>query len=237
VIVLGLDTSASGVACAVAAEDGVRAEWWMARPLGASEALLLALDHVLREARLTREAIEGIAVTHGPGSFTGVRVGLAAAQGLAWGLRAPLVTVSTIDALVAPLLTGFQTVAGVLDARRGEVYAGAAQEPAGANGDVSRLLDDCVGTPEAIAERIPSGALPVLVVGSGGEMLLAALRARGVRADAACAPNDGVRAGVVAWLGRRRLAAGRAVPPESAAATYLRGANARTRAEREAASL
>jgi len=183
-------------------------------------------------------ALDGLAATHGPGSFTGVRIGLAAAQGLALGLSIPLVTVSTIDAVLAPLLTGTSLVAGVLDARRGEVYAGAARDPLAPDGAVPRVLADCVAAPDAAARDLAQAARRgerIVLAGSGAPLVADALAARGVAA--LCVPPAAAgRPGAVAWIGRARLLAGQRVAPDAVSPLYLRDANARTLAERAGAS-
>lgn len=87
-----------------------------------AEALLPALDFLLRAARVEREAIRGVVVGAGPGSFTGVRVAAATARGLARGLGVPLHAWSTLAALALEA-GGERPVCAMLDARRGEVYA------------------------------------------------------------------------------------------------------------------
>jgi tRNA threonylcarbamoyladenosine biosynthesis protein TsaB len=119
--------------------------------------------------------VEAIAVGVGPGSFTGLRVGIASARGLGASLGVPLVGVSTLDALARGVgSAAARPVAAVLDARRGEVFA-ALYEPSG-----ERLWDPWVGTPDALCERLAGLAEPPLAAGSGALRFSDELARRGV---------------------------------------------------------
>lgn len=89
-----------------------------------SETLLPLVDRVLRECALTLQEMDGVAITGGPGSFTGLRIGLALAKGLCLGAHLPLIAVSTLEVLAANLPFSPAIVCPLLDARKQEVYAG-----------------------------------------------------------------------------------------------------------------
>lgn len=103
------------------------------------------------------EQVGRIAVGRGPGSFVGIRIGLATAQGLATSTGVPVSGVCTLDALGRGMGGGL----AVLDARRGEVFA-ALYSPQG-----ERLWEPLVATPEALAERLSALSSPLLAAGSG----------------------------------------------------------------------
>ena len=101
------------------------------RPLNVSgsyaDALLIVVQEMLTEAGRKQDELEAIAVTVGPGSFTGVRIGVATAKGLAWGLKSKLYGVTSLEAMAGALLLENPEVdlaVPVLDARRGEIFAG-----------------------------------------------------------------------------------------------------------------
>ena len=96
---LALDTADRCAGVAVAVDGEVRAVCLSAVPFRHAERLFALIDAALGAAGLEREALSGIAVTRGPGSFTGLRVGLATAKGLACALGVPAVGVSTLRAL------------------------------------------------------------------------------------------------------------------------------------------
>ncbi len=85
--------------------------------------LMPAMDRVLKDASLTMKDIDGIAVSLGPGSFTGLRIGIATAKGLAQGLNIPIVGIPTLDGLAFNLFHCKDLICPILDARKGEVYS------------------------------------------------------------------------------------------------------------------
>lgn len=124
---LALDTATTWGRFALA--DGERLLAY--RPLNVSgsyaDALLPMVQEILAEAGRSKEELGGVGVTCGPGSFTGVRIGVATAKGLAWALGCELVSVSTLEAMAGAMLAEHpdaQFAVPVLDARRGEVFAG-----------------------------------------------------------------------------------------------------------------
>ena len=125
-IVLALDTA--GVDCAVALYDSdgdlVLAEVTETIGKGHAERLMAVLDQVLDTAKLTLDRVERIAVTVGPGSFTGIRVGVAAARGFALSLGVPVVGVSTLEVMAAASFRQApgRAIVAAMDAKRNEVY-------------------------------------------------------------------------------------------------------------------
>ena len=148
-MILGLDTATAGTAVALWAPDGPEIERRDDPPPGARPAhaakLLALLEEVLAETE-GWDAVERIAVGVGPGSFTGLRLGIATARGLAQARDLPLVAVSSLAALAA----GASADVAVIDARRGEVFAAAPQR-----------FEPVALKPEALAARIEPDWLAV----------------------------------------------------------------------------
>jgi tRNA threonylcarbamoyladenosine biosynthesis protein TsaB len=150
--VLGLDTATSTASVAIVDDGRVIAETW--GQAGAPHAeLLVMIDAVCTGAGLGPRELDAIAVGAGPGSFTGLRIGMATAKGIAFAARCPLWAVSSLAALAYVELCAPDprdgVVVGVLDARRGEVYAGAYRRDAGrvvAVGDERVLPPDQLAT-------------------------------------------------------------------------------------------
>ena len=180
---------------------------------GHAEALLPMVDAVMAEAGIAYGALDLIATTVGPGAFTGLRVGLAAARGLALAGGLPIVGVTTLEALahaVGADQRGKRPVVAVINARRDEVY----YQPFDAA--LMPLGPPLVGAAEAIV--LPEG--PVLLVGDGATLLPAD------RNDTEIIPGLLPDAAVVAALAAARFdpAAPPETPPEP---LYLRGSGAR----------
>lgn len=182
-----------------------------------AELLLPMCEALLAEAGLRRADLDALAVGCGPGAFTGVRLAVSAAQGIALALGLPVVPVSSLAALAMQAPRNGAEVLAVIDARMGEVYAGAFRRDD--DGLVSALGAEFVGAAEALA--LPS-ATAWNVIGSGWASYAAALAAR---LPAAPAWADGARypqAADVARLAAPAARAGRGVPAEQALPVYLR---------------
>lgn len=120
---LALDTSTE--ACSLAVwQDGDTSEWHERIPRQHADQILTRLTELLAEAGLTLAQLDAIAFGRGPGSFTGLRIATGVAQGLAYGLGIPLLSVSTLAALARQvfLATGYRHIVSCLDARIDEVY-------------------------------------------------------------------------------------------------------------------
>lgn len=126
---LGLDTATPATAVGLLREDGVvfeaRHDPAPGERPGHASRLLGLVDEVLAAGETPLERVARIAVGRGPGGFTGLRIGIATARGLAQGTGAELVGVSTLRALAAPALDPARPAVAVIDARRGEVFAAA----------------------------------------------------------------------------------------------------------------
>jgi tRNA threonylcarbamoyladenosine biosynthesis protein TsaB len=182
-----------------------------------SQHVLKLVDHVLQSAGARPEALAGIACGAGPGSFTGLRVGLAVAKGLALATGAPLLLVSSLQALALDIARrappGTRFVVPAIDAGKGEIYAFACALDGGVvatGGEPWRL------SPEALAARVAE--LPVAVVaGNGADRHEAALGARTTLISV-----DGPSALSIGALALPRLARGESDDLEKAVPAYGR---------------
>lgn len=121
--ILGIETSTKTGSVAVASEDGVIAQYSLNIEVTHSERLMAAVDRVLKDTGLAIADMGAYAVAIGPGSFTGLRIGLAAVKGLALVTGKPIAAVPTLQALAANLPFAGHPVCPLLDARKSEVYA------------------------------------------------------------------------------------------------------------------
>jgi tRNA threonylcarbamoyladenosine biosynthesis protein TsaB len=186
---------------AVAAGDSVLGLKHLATTHGQAEALLPLVDTAMREAGLPASALDLVTVTTGPGSFTGIRVGLAAARGISLGLDVPLLGVTGFEAAVAAVcdpdpVERFLLVA--LESRRADLYIqlfGPAYRPLGAPAAV---------LPEALAEIVTAhtAGRPLAITGDGAARAATALAARGcasVVEDGALPAVGALRAALRRW--------------------------------------
>ncbi len=212
-----------------------------ARPGHASQVLTLGAE-LLRRADLPWSALERLAVGTGPGTFTGLRIGLATARALASALGVPLVGVSTaaalaLEAVEAARSSGCEVVVAAIDARRREVFLAAWQLPAAGDGlellarpGAALLAPQALGRPEAARALSALGA-PALVVGDGAIAFRDDLERSG-----ALVPDDGSELHRVTARSHCRLAArleGRA--PEEVTPEYVRAPDAQLPSPRSAA--
>ena len=194
-----------------------------------AELVLPMAESLLGEAGLGRADLNGIAVGRGPGAFTGVRLAISVAQGLAFALDIPVVTVSSLAALAMQASKEAEATLAVMDARMGEVYACAFHLDA--NGIAQAMDKERVARAE---ELVLPDAASWNVIGSGWEAYRDALRAR-LPGDPFWAKGDAFpQARDVARLAFPLFEAGEVLPPERALPVYLRDKVALTVAEREA---
>ncbi|MBD2847152.1 tRNA (adenosine(37)-N6)-threonylcarbamoyltransferase complex dimerization subunit type 1 TsaB [Paenibacillus sp. IB182496] len=230
--VLGFDTSTAALAAALIGSSGVLGEVQSVAEKNHSVHLIPMLQRLLREAAVRPEALTGIAVGCGPGSYTGVRIAVTAAKTLAWVWDKPVAAVSSLEALAygawrraeadpAEAAGGARWFVPIMDARRGQVYSAAFA--ASAAGGWTRLADDGIrlmdGWTDELLRRAAAAAEPpqaIVFAGDPGPHAAAIdALAAGSHDDAAgalrVALDSAHMAGRwVAELGRRRLARGEA---------------------------
>jgi tRNA threonylcarbamoyladenosine biosynthesis protein TsaB len=122
-----------------------------------SERLMLSIHNLFEEASLKIRDLQGIALSLGPGSFTGLRIGVSTVKGLAYALQIPVVGVSTLEALAGNVPYHSTVICPVLDARKKEVYAAFFQGDEG--GTITRKSEDWVLSPEDLCRRISGRTL------------------------------------------------------------------------------
>ena len=120
--VLGLDTSTSCGSVGLIDDERIISEYLLDIPVTHSERLLGAIELVLREAHCAMEDLDGWAISLGPGSFTGLRIGVSTVKGLAFATQKPVAGISTLDVLASQISPTPFLICPILDARKGEVY-------------------------------------------------------------------------------------------------------------------
>lgn len=218
--ILGLDTATRRASVALLVDGEILAE--RTQDDGRHAVSLLPLiQTVLDDAGCWLADLDAIAVASGPGSFTGLRVGLSVAKGLAWGSGAQLVGVPTLEALARTVAHHHGIICPLLDARKGELYA--ASFEATASG-WRRLSDDALTTAAAFVATAPT---PCVVLGDAVVAYGAMLREHlGPRASILPWETYGPRGSVIAALGAERLRAGISDPLSALEPFYIRRSEA-----------
>jgi tRNA threonylcarbamoyladenosine biosynthesis protein TsaB len=163
--VLGIETATQVCGVALCRGEQLIAESRLNIKNVHSEKLTRLISDLAAAANFHLKALDGIAVSIGPGSFTGLRIGLSVAKGLAFALESPLVPISTLEALAAhaPALEG--TVCAVLSSRRNEIFAAVFER----HGD--RVVRKTEDKALALADLLNEVSGPALVVGSGTHLV------------------------------------------------------------------
>lgn len=215
---LALDTAAETSGVAVLVGGVVRSEVVEASSTQHSRRLFRIIEAALEGAGVAKADLGCVAVTRGPGSFTGLRVGVATAKGLAYALGVPLAGVSTLEAMARGAGPFPGVVAPFLDARKGQVYGAAWDGLTGAS-----LVAEGAWGPEAFAAQLAGLARPVLGLGSGlGTYAALFADALGASLLPALSERWHVPPRQVALLGERERAAGRAGDPALLVPLYHR---------------
>ena len=185
-IILGLESSAKCASVAVTRDGELLSQCLQRGELTHSRTLLPMAEDLLKNAGLTLRDLDAVAVAHGPGSFTGVRIGVAAAKGLCWGLEKPAIGVSTLEAMAwnGACAPAGRVVCCAMDARRHQVYNALFEW----DGFAPRRLspDRAIGLTELVTELRTLGR-PVWVVGDGAMLCFDYLNRAGL--DAMLAPE------------------------------------------------
>jgi tRNA threonylcarbamoyladenosine biosynthesis protein TsaB len=215
-LVLAVDTTTERGSVAIVSGGEIRGEVRLRAGIGHSKRLMPAVAFLMEGLGLSASGLEGYAVTAGPGSFTGLRVGLSCVQGLALAGGRKCVGLSTLDVLAARIIGTAPTLAAVMDAYRGEVYA------CGYTGDGARVGDAVTELPADAFRRVPPGTA---FIGDG------AVRYRDVIEAAVPGARFPRRsaflAGTLGLLAEPMLARGEGVGPAELRPLYLRGTGAR----------
>ncbi|WP_198303938.1 tRNA (adenosine(37)-N6)-threonylcarbamoyltransferase complex dimerization subunit type 1 TsaB [Aeromonas veronii] len=216
--ILAVDTATEACSAALLVGNKLFSRWEEA-PRDHTRKILSMVQAVLEDAGISLSDLDAIAFGRGPGSFTGVRIGISVAQGLAFGAGVPLIGISTLAAMAqgAYRLDGAEQVLTAIDARMNEVYFGRYEL---IDGRMQLVGDEVVSDPAALVDVRGKLAGPVTCVGTGfetyGETLSGLADELAVSQVRFPAAEDMLPLARSAWL------AGEAVPVEQATPVYLR---------------
>jgi len=214
--ILGIETATP--ICSVAISDSERILAHCSQNLGPlhSERLLELTRRVLEDTGLHPKDLDGVAVSVGPGSFTGLRIGMGAAKGLCLGVSLPLLMISTLEGLAFRAPDVGLPICSMLDAYRGEVYAGLYGWQ---KGGLTCLVEDSARPIEDVLNDFPR---PVFCAGPGALQYRGEIkRVLGQEARFVREPFEGPEAGPIAILGAGRLRDGDISDLSGAEPNYL----------------
>lgn len=178
--ILAIESSARAASVALATDGRLTAQYYEESALTHSRTLLKMAEDMLAGLEMTVADVDAIAVARGPGSFTGVRIGVAAAKGLAWGAEKPVCGVSTLEAMAWQLVPmEGAVIASAMDARRGQIYNALFECR---DGEIVRLTPDRAISLEELVDSGKNLGRAYIFVGDGGNICYNRFREEGLPA-------------------------------------------------------
>ena len=230
-LILAFETSAKAGSVALLEEQKLLAESYQNTGLTHSQTLMVMAEDLLKSSGKTVADITAVAVAEGPGSFTGVRIGVAAAKGFAWGGQLPCYGVSTLEAMAESLGIWQGYVCPCMDARRNQVYNALFYVNCG---KIQRVREDRAIALSDLAEELKTLTEPVFLVGDGSNLTYKTLS--GEIPGLVLPPEHRMhqRATGVALLAAKKITAGEPGDGNALTPNYLRLSQAeRERLEKE----
>lgn len=165
--ILAFETSAKSASVAILQDGQLLGEYYQNSGQTHSRTLTKMAEDLLRNCDLTPQDVDAVACAAGPGSFTGVRIGVAAAKGFAWAGEKPCYGVSTLEAMARNVAITNGVICAAMDARRNQVYTAVFCVE---NGSITRLLDDSAISLEELGSFLQTIEKPKLLVGDGAQL-------------------------------------------------------------------
>ena len=176
-LILAFETSAKAASAALLEDGKLLGESYQNTGLTHSQTLMVMAENLLHQCGKTVNDVNAVAVAAGPGSFTGIRIGVAAAKGLAFSVDKPAVGVSTLAAMARNAAFADGLIVCAMDARRSQVYnANFSAE----NGVLTRLTPDRAVSLDELAEEIRNDPRPITLVGDGAHLVYARFTEQGI---------------------------------------------------------
>ena len=218
-LILAFETSAKAASAALLEDGRLLGESYQNTGLTHSQTLLVMAENLLAQCGKTVAEVTAVAVAAGPGSFTGVRIGVAAAKGFAWGRELPCYGVSTLEAMALSLGAWQGYVCPCMDARRSQVYNALFSV---SQGTLERLREDRAIALSELAEELKALDGPIFLVGDGSTLTYRTLS--GEIPNLVLPPEHRMhqRADGVALLAAQKIAAGEPGDANALTPNYLR---------------
>ena len=226
--ILAIDSSSLVASVAVVEDDIMVAEYTINHKKTHSQTLLPMINEISKMAEIDLSQVDAIAVSGGPGSFTGLRIGSATAKGLGMVWNKPLIHVPTVDAMAYNLYGTDKLICPMMDARRNQTYTGLYEF---VDGELKIVMEQCAISVDELIEKINEIGRDVIFLGDGVPVFMGSLDEKlTVSHSYAPAHMNRQRAGAVAVLGNKYFADGKYETAAEHEPNYLR----QSQAEREA---
>ena len=230
-LILAFETSAKAASVALSDGNKLLGESYQNTGLTHSQTLMPMAQELLKSCGYTPQQVEAVAVAAGPGSFTGIRIGVAAAKGFAWGKELPCYGVSTLEAMARSLGAWDGLVVPVMDARRSQVYTATFLAE---NGKLSRMCQDRAVSLQELGEELKNVEKSIFLVGDGSVLCYNTLKDKVAKLILPPEHRMHQRATGVALVAADLIAAGESGNGAELTPNYLRLSQAeRERLERE----
>lgn len=223
-IVLGIDCTATPVSCALFEDGKIKGEYFLNLKTTHSQTLLPMIESMCGLAGIDISDVDAFAISNGPGSFTGVRIGISAVKGLALPLDKPCVPVSVLEAMAYNAFCEDSIVCSVMDARCNQVYNALFEVK---NGDVERICDDRAILISELADDLEklckeNLVKSIIIVGDGANLVYNNLKGFELPIVLPFENVKWQRASSVCLLAEKKLLKGETVSSEELLPLYLR---------------
>lgn len=218
-LILAFESSAKAASAALLRDGVLLAESFQNHGKTHSATLMPMAQQILRDCEFTAADLDCVAVSRGPGSFTGIRIGVAAAKGLAWAAEKPCCGVSTLEAMAYQMRHQAGLLCPVMDARRAQVYNALFLSD---GWTLTRLTEDRAISLEELKKDLENTEKPIILVGDGSKLCYNTLNP--VLPGLVCPPLhlEMQRASGVAMAAMVQVEQGLTVSPEALTPNYLR---------------
>jgi len=228
--VLAIESSSITASVAIVMDDMLTAEYTINHKKTHSQTLLPMIAEICKITETEMESVDLIAVSNGPGSFTGLRIGCATGKGLGLALDVPVVSVPTLEAMVYNLYGYNKIICPIMDAKRSHVYTGIYTWQDKVDKNIHILLNQCILPIEELVNKLNEINEEVVFIGDGIAVNKTLIEGNmKVKYSFAPAHMSSQRAASVAVLGKRLYEEGKSINARDLLPEYLRP----TQAERE----
>lgn len=219
--ILAIESATESASCALTQDGKVVAEFTLQNKQTHSQTLLPMIDAMCAMTGTKPDELDAVAVSRGPGSFTGLRIGAATGKGIALPFETKMASVPTLYGMAFAIgPAADRLIVPLIDARRQHVYA--AGYSAGKDGALTEELAECVISEQDLAARLQEAGKPVLLTGDGVKVVLPALEAAGIDVRVCPPALSYARAAGVALAAEQMAREGKLISSDEMAPEYLR---------------